>query len=293
MTPRSATFVWEWEWIAPLGVALIVLELVYIAAWWGSGMHSRRTRRAAAALAAFTAALATIALAIMSPIGANDERLFSMHMLEHDLLIWIAAPLLLLGVLPMLPDARRLPAGLRRTLAIVTHPALALVISTVMLWAWHAPGVYGLALTNQIVHEIEHLCFVAGYLLYWWPLVAPPMSVGRLRCNVGRAGYLLAGATQSALLGAVILFRSSVIYSQYLHIPEATLASALADQRLAGAIMWLPGAIVFALAAALAMSDGDTDGREEYTDAVPTSAPRTVIHGSQVGSLAGASNTLQ
>jgi cytochrome c oxidase assembly factor CtaG len=162
----------------------------------------------------------------------------------------------------------------------------------VTLWAWHAPAVYGLALTNPVVHEIEHLCFVGGYLLYWWPLVAPPTAAGRLHSNVARAGYLLAGATQSALLGAVILFRSSVIYSQYLHIPGATLSSALVDQRLAGAIMWLPGAIVFALAAALVMKEGDTEGREEYADVVTKPVPQSVIHGTSVGSLARVPNTL-
>jgi cytochrome c oxidase assembly factor CtaG len=161
-----------------------------------------------------------------------------------------------------------------------------------MLWAWHAPAVYGLALTNPIVHEIEHLCFMGGYLLYWWPLVAPSTVVGRLHSNVARAGYLLAGATQSALLGAVILFRSSVIYSQYLHLPGATLSSALVDQRVAGAIMWFPGAIVFALAAALAMREGDTERQEDGADAVQKSVPQSVIHGTPVASLARVPNTI-
>lgn len=284
----TASFVWEWEWVAPLGVALIVLELGYVAAWVRCGIHRRSTRRAWTLLAAFTGGLVAIALALMSPIGANDERLFSMHMLEHDLLIWIAAPLLLLGALPLLPDARQLPAALRRPLALLTHPALALGISSVMLWAWHAPAFYGLALTNPIVHEVEHVCFVGGYLLFWWPLIAPPMAVGRLHSNVARAVYLLAGATQSALLGAVILFRSSVIYSHYLHIPGATLSSVLVDQRLAGAIMWFPGAAVFALAAALAMKDGDTDRQEEYA-----AAPRSVRRTTPVGPSVRVPNTLQ
>lgn len=262
----TVAIVGEWEWLAPLGIALIVLELGYVAVWVGSGMHRRRTRRAWALLAAFTGGLAAIAFALMSPIGANDERLLSMHMLEHALLIWIAAPLILVGALPLLRNVRRLPAPLR-SLAIITHPAPAWAISTVVLWAWHAPPAYELALTNPIAHGVEHLWFVGGYLLYWWPLVAPPTAVGRLHSNVARAGYLLAGATQSALLGAVIMFRSDVIYSQYLHIPGATLSSALADQRLAGALMWFPGAVVFALAAALAIQEGDAERQE--ADAAP------------------------
>ncbi|HEX5386764.1 MAG TPA: cytochrome c oxidase assembly protein [Gemmatimonadales bacterium] len=266
----TASFVWEWEWEAPLGIALILLELGYVAVWVGSGMRRRCTRRAWALLAAFTGGLGAIVFALMSPIGANDERLLSMHMIEHDLLIWIVAPLLLMGALPLLQSVRprRAPS---RPLAIITHPALAWAISTVVLWAWHAPPLYGLALTNPIVHGVEHLWFVGGYLLYWWPLLAPPAAVGRLHSNVARVGYLLAGATQSALLGAVIMFRGSVIYSQYLHIPGATLSSALADQRLAGALMWFPGAVVFALAAALAIREGDTQSQEADADAAPGS----------------------
>jgi len=269
----TVAFVWEWEWVAPLGVALIVVELGYIAAWVASGMHRRRTRHAWALLTAFTGGLAAIAVALMSPIGANDERLLSMHMLEHDLLIWLAAPLLLVGALPLLGDAQRLTGAVRRPLALLTHPALAWVISTVVLWTWHAPPVYGLALTNPIMHGVEHLWFVGGYLLYWWPLVAPPAVVGRLRSNTARAGYLLAGATQSALLGAVIMFRSSVIYSEYLHIPGATLSSALADQRLAGALMWFPGAVVFALAAALVLQEADADAARGPMKCTPPSEP--------------------
>jgi putative membrane protein len=269
----TGAFVWEWEWVAPLGIALIVIELGYIAVWVGSGMRRRRARRAFALLAAFTGGLAAIAVALMSPIGANDERLLSMHMLEHDLLIWIAAPLLLVGALPLLGDARRLPEAVRRSLALLTHPALAWGISTVVLWTWHAPPVYGLALTNPIVHGVEHLWFLGGYLLYWWPLIAPPAVVGWLRSNTGRAAYLLAGATQSALLGAVIMFHSSVIYPAYLHAPGATLASALADQRLAGALMWFPGAAVFALAAALVLQEADADAARGPMKCTPPREP--------------------
>lgn len=267
MMSGTVPLIWEWEWVAPLGVALVVIELGYIAAWVGSGIHRRRARRASALLAAFTGGLLAIAVALMSPIGANDERLLSMHMLAHALLIWIAAPLLLVGALPLLGDAERVPEALRRPLALLTRPTVAWGISTVLLWAWHAPPLYGLALSNPGVHGVEHLSFVTGHLLYWWPLIAPPGTVGRLRSNAARAGYLLAGATQSALLGAVIMFHRGVIYSEYLHVPGATLSSALADQRLAGALMWFPGTVVFALAAALAIQEGDTERQEADADA--------------------------
>jgi putative membrane protein len=116
---------------------------------------------------------------------------------------------------------------------------------------WHSPPAYDLALSNVAVHSVEHACLLVGYVLYWWPLIVPPSTIGGLHSNAARTGYLLAGATQSALLGAVIAFHGSVLYTQYLSAPGATLSSALVDQRLAGAIMWYPGAVVFAVAAAL------------------------------------------
>jgi cytochrome c oxidase assembly factor CtaG len=251
VAPGIAGFVWEWNWQRPLLVVLTVVELGYIAVWAGSAIRGRRAHPSWTRLALFTSGLVAIALGIMSPIGANDERLLSMHMLEHDLLIWTAAPLLALGGLPLLTDGWRLPDALRRSLTFLTGPVVAWTISTVLLWGWHSAPAYGLALSNEGVHIVEHICLLVGSLLYWWPLIAPPATIGGLRSNAARAGYLLAGAMQSALLGALITFHGSVLYAQYLRAPGATVSSALADQQLAGALMWYPGAFVFAVAATL------------------------------------------
>ncbi len=247
--PDRIGFVWEWEWELPLVVALIVAELIYLGLWRRGGIHRRPSHLPWAHLAAFTAGLAVIVIALLSPIGANDERLLSMHMVSHDLLTWIAAPLLLPGAVPLLGGADRLPTYARRMLVFLTHPVVVLAVSTVLLWAWHAPPAYELALADETLHGVEHICFLIGYVLYWWPLIVRPGMVGWLRGHLARAVHLVVGMMQSALLGALITFHGSVLYTGYLHAPGATPTSALADQRLAGALMWFPGAFVFAVAA--------------------------------------------
>ena len=257
MAPDPARFVWEWEWELPLIAGLIVSEVAYLVFWARGGLSSRHAHLAWRRLAAFNAGLVIVVIALASPIGANDERLLSMHMAAHDLLIWIAPPLLLAGGVPLLGDTHRLPRYLRQALELLTSPIIALVASTTLLWVWHAPAAYDRALANNVVHGVEHLCFLIGYLLYWWPLIVRPGAVGWLRGHLARAVYLVVGMMQSGLLSALIMFHGSVLYTTYLRVPGATLTSVLADQQLAGALMWYPGAVVFALAAVLAIREDD------------------------------------
>lgn len=174
-----------------------------------------------------------------------------MHMLQHDLFIWIAAPLMVLGLLPLFDPPDQLPKMVHGAAAFVTRPPVALLVSTAVLWIWHLPRVYDLALSDDRLHAFEHGCFLVGAVIYWWPLIASPSSIGGLRSNAARSGYLVAGAMQSALLAALIMFHDGVLYSHYLNQLGFNGASPLADQRLAGALMLFPGAVIFALAAPL------------------------------------------
>ena len=247
----SVGFVRGWEWDPPFVAALVFVELVYVVLWARGRIGNRSLRLTPSRLAAFTAAMAVIAIALLSPIGVNGERLLSMHMVEHDLLIWVVAPLVLLGIAPMLDRAEQLSAVVRKARGYLTHPLVAWVTSTMLLWVWHAPLAYEWTLADETVHHIEHLSFLGAYLLYWWPLIGSSREIASLPTNGARVAYLVAGMMQSALLGALITFHESVLYTAYLHVPGATPASALADQRLAGALMWFPGAIVFTVAAVL------------------------------------------
>jgi putative membrane protein len=251
-------FVWEWEWQLPLLVALVVAEIGYLALLLWGARRGRESDRSRSALAFFTAGIVVVALAVMSPIGANDERFLSMHMLEHDLLMWVAAPLLVRGALPLITDEHWLPTFARRWFRLVTRPPVALTIATLLVWTWHAPAAYGFALTNDAAHAFEHFCYIAANFIYWWPLMAKPSEIGGLRSNAARAGYLVAGSLLFGLLAALLAFADHVWYPHYLHVAGATAASALADQRLAGALMLYPGAIVFVVAAVLTISASDS-----------------------------------
>jgi putative membrane protein len=170
-------------------------------------------------------------------------------MLEHDLLIWLAAPLLVVGAMPLLDGGRELPARARSFIHWVTHPVVALGISSITLWMWHLPLAYDLALQSEAVHGLEHASFLGVYLLYWWPLMAPASRTPWLHGNAARFGYLLAGATQSALLASLITFHRDVLYASYAVAPRVTALSPLADQRLAGMLMLIPGVVVYTFAA--------------------------------------------
>ena len=244
-------FTRQWEWQTPIVAVLVAIELAYVVMWDGRVLHSRVVHLSWARLVTFTVGLIALVVADLSPIGANDDQFLSMHMLGHDIFIWIAAPLLVLGMLPLVERSGELPRSVRAPIVFLTHPVVAWVISTALLWVWHYPANYDRALSNNPVHGLEHACFLVGYIIYWWPLIAPPSIIGGLHTNATRAGYIIAGAMQSALLGALIMFHGSVIFPHYLNLMGLTGSTALADQHLAGALMLFPGAVVFTLAAAL------------------------------------------
>ena len=246
----AAGFTWAWSWDWATAVVVVVIELAYLAMWAGAG-STRHVHAAWMRLAAVTIGVVLIAANDMSPIGQHDEKFLSMHMIGHDVLIWLVAPLLVWGLVALFGVGGQLPDAMRQFLTLLTHPVVAWVLSTFLLWIWHAPANYDRALSNSAIHGFEHACFVVGYVIYWWPLIARPGEVGGLHTNAARAGYLLAGTMQSALLGALIMFHGSVIYSHYLNLPGLGGSSSLADQQLAGAVMLFPGVAIFILAAIL------------------------------------------
>jgi cytochrome c oxidase assembly factor CtaG len=204
----------------------------------------------------------------MSAIDQLQPFLLFVHMLQHELLMFLAPPLILAArpmpfVLWGLPTPARKPLArflvrdtvARRGLAIVVNPWVAFLLSTAILWLWHLPAAYNAALATNTVHDLEHISFFVAFVLFWWPLIGAPLEPARLTGNAQRGLYLLAGATQIGILGALITLSDHVLYTHYLTMPRLTGLSALDDQQLAGAIMWFPGPLIFGLAAALAMRD--------------------------------------
>lgn len=238
-------------------------------------LHARGTRRQLrvtlqarrpslrARTCAFYAALATLLAALDSPIDDLATRLFWVHMLQHVMLMMVAAPLLVLAA-PWLPIWRGLPLGARRRLGVwylrspgwrrvrsacgrLARPAAAWALFNVALCAWHVPALYELTLRSEPVHDLEHAMFLLFGTLFWIQVIDSPPLRARLG-DVQRIAYVTLGATVSWALAVVLAFAPSPLYSGYadLHSRPGGL-SALADQHVAAGVMWGPGSFPYAL----------------------------------------------
>jgi putative membrane protein len=201
----------------------------------------------------FYAALVIFYLAVGSPLDQVGERfLFSAHMYQHQLLIYPAAILFLLGLTPWMVDPILGQAAWRRPLRALVHPLSCALLSTLVFGLWHAPYAYDLALQNNLVHVAEHVMFFGAALLYWWPMLSPSRALPPV-------GY---GAQMLYFTGALILmtpvyayitFSDDILYPTYEYAPRLFANfSAMDDQLLAGVSMKIVGMAVGATALAIA-----------------------------------------
>lgn len=253
-----SSFTWD-----PLTLACLVLPALLYArgarALWGRAGRGHGLRPWQ--VGSYAAGVVVTAIALLSPLDALSDALFSAHMSQHELLILVAAPLLVLGR-PLVAFLHGLPAGARERVATVvkgprfqaswravTNPFVLLVAHGVVLWAWHVPALFEAALGSEAVHAVQHFSFFVTAALFWWALVH-----GRY----GRAGYgvavlyVFATATQSGILGALLTVDRRLWYPTHEARTRALGLAPLEDQQLAGLIMWVPTAILF-LVLALAL----------------------------------------
>jgi putative membrane protein len=205
--------------------------------------------------AAFAAGLAVVALALVSPLDTLAGVLFAAHMAQHMLLVMVAAPLLVLGApgLPLTvalrPRWRRRLGRLRRYPAVaagrrlLTRPLVAWAVHVAALWAWHLPGPYQAALRNDLVHAAEHASFLVTAALFWWVVLS---RHGRRRLAPGFAVlYLFAAALQGSALGALLTLAPAPLYPLQAAGSASWGLDPLADQQLAGLVMWVPADLVY------------------------------------------------
>ena len=239
--------------------AILLGALLYGAWWVRLRVHGAADRASWRPLAAWTGGLAVTALALLSPLGELAHQLFWVHMVQHELLIFLAAPLFLAGLIPLLPavptGARPRSALLARPIASLARPLPALGLSTAILWLWHAPAAFDFTLASVPVHALEHLSFLGAYLVYWRPLMHTGGPLPVLRTGGSRALYLLAGGTQAAVLGALLAFAGTPYYRHYMHTASAWGFTPLGDQQLGGAVMLLSGAVAYVAAAAFTIPE--------------------------------------
>jgi putative membrane protein len=248
------------SWSPPIGVnvSLCLAALVYTIGWLR--LHKVFPNLISIwRLAACLAGIVSLWIAVGSPLEAFDDVSLSLHMVQHLLLMAVAPPLILLGA-PALPLLRGLPRMIRGAVGqflcwppaqrlgrVLTDPAVCWLAATVALIAWHIPAAFELALRSDAWHEVEHACFFATSLLFWWPVIQPYPSVARWP-GWSIPLYLFLGTLPGGALGAFLAFCDRVLYPSYGSAPMIFHVSPLADQVFAGALMWVFVTFVYMVA---------------------------------------------
>jgi len=209
--------------------------------------------------ACFAGGIATLILALLSPVDMLSAELFSMHMVQHELLMLVAAPLLVCGrplavfVWAFRSDGRKRIANVVKSRAVqapwqmLTIPFTAWLLHAVILWVWHFPSLFQAGLTSDVVHAVQHGSFLASALLFWASLIGPHW---RLRAGAAVI-YILTTAIHTGMLGALLTFSSRIWYPAYVPTTGAWGLSALEDQQLGGLIMWVPAGFILLTAGLL------------------------------------------
>jgi putative membrane protein len=239
--------------------------------------------------------LAVLFVALASPIATYDTTLFSVHMVQHLLLTLVAAPLLALGapitlLLRVSSAATRrrfvLPVLHSRVMRVVSFPVVTWVLFAAVMWASHFSALFDASLESEAVHVLEHALFLGTAMLFWWPVVGADPSPWRLP-HAARIGYIFLGMPQSSFLGLAIFSAPNVLYPHYATLVRSWGPTPLADQQLAGGIMWVGGDLGFLIALILCVwvwlraeeaegrrADAKLDREEELTTRRRAVAPR-------------------
>jgi cytochrome c oxidase assembly factor CtaG len=187
-------------------------------------------------------------LALVSPLDRlGDEYLFSAHMVQHLSLMFFTAPLWLAG-LPgwllehMIPERLRLLAGK------ITALPIAFFSFVSVMWLWHVPAFFNLAQNHEGIHIFEHLTFIGGALIGWWPIAGPSSTILSKPSAPLRMIYIFFVTMACTGLAALITFSTSPLYAFYRQAPRLFGLSPLEDQHLGGLLMWLPSHMILLLA---------------------------------------------
>lgn len=212
---------------------------------------------------AWLGGLVALILALASPIERYDTTLFSVHMIQHLLLAFVAAPLLMLGAPITLllrvatPQARKriiLPILHSRVMRVLAFPLVTWGLFALVMWGSHFSPLFDAALEDPFIHLVEHGLFLGTAMLFWWPVIGADPGPYRLP-HAARVGYLALGMPFGTFLGLAIFSATTVLYPHYATSGRTWGPAPIEDQALAGGIMWVGGDAVFlvALVAAVAV----------------------------------------
>jgi len=289
-----AVILLSWAWRPEIILTLGLAAAIHLAGRW------RLKRRVASGsrivspwrTVSYLSGLAVIWIALMSPIDVLSGQYFFMHMIQHLLLVMIAPPLLLLAdpmpiMLWGLPEGLRLEVGrwlrpgalFRRVAQAVTAPGLVWLYFVAGVVGWHSPGAYNAALVSDLAHDVEHLSFFIPAVLFWWHVIGAAPHIHRRLSRGARIAYALSGVPPTAITGIVISFTGHPIYTYYETVPRLGAMTVLEDQMLGGTLMWIPGSMMYIVAALVLVarmadeSEGVGGGRSVGQGAVGGGTP--------------------
>lgn len=209
---------------------------------------------------AWTAGLVSLVLALVSPIGAYADSVFTIHMVQHLLLAMVAPPLLAFGAPVTLalraatPRLRRrvlLPLLHARLVRAVAWPPVGWLVFAGVMWFTHFSPLFNAALDDRFLHDAEHLLYLVAGALFWWPVIGADPGPWNLR-PLARMAYLAGQMPFNAAVGLAIYFAPGVLYAHYARNSSAFGIDPLTDQQVAGTLMWGAGDLILLAALVLA-----------------------------------------
>jgi putative membrane protein len=274
-------------WLVVCLALALVLYVAGLARLWHRAGAGRGI--GAGSALAFAGGWLVLVVALASPLDALADEGFRFHMIQHELLMVVAAPLLVAGR-PLAAWTWALPgrvdAGIGAALRArwwqflwrcLTAPATAWALHALALWLWHAPRWFDAALASRPIHEWEHASFLATALLFWWTLIGRRHGAASGVATGTALASLFTTMLHTGALGALLTFAGTPLYASYRAMAAGGL-TALEDQQLGGLVMWVPAGLVyvgFALAFAGRALTARPALRSQRPTPAPTPAPRT------------------
>jgi putative membrane protein len=241
---------WDLAGMAGLGAAGLLYAL-------GSRrLADRGARIRRAERVAFWIGWATLVIAVAPPLDSTATVLFSAHMAQHELLMLVGAPLVIVGrpivawlwALP--PTASPAVGNILTSPAVanawrwLTTPLVACTLHGISIWVWHLPALYERAVVDEGVHALQHATFVGTAVLFWWGLIYG--RYGRVAYGAS-ALYVFVTSVHTGILGAMFALSTAPFYPLYASRAAGARIDAVADQQLAGLYMWIPAGVVLTL----------------------------------------------
>jgi putative membrane protein len=260
----------SWSLEPSVLTGVVVLAFLYAIGWRAARAPHRPHPPGFGRLALYFGGLLALLVALVSPVDALSDNLLVVHMVQHMLLLDIAPVLMILGLTKgiLRPVTRRVHE-LERRAGVLAHPVFAIFAYVGLMYLWHIPAMYDLALRHSGIHALEHLCFFSAGSLYWWHLISPIRTRHRLG-GLGPIAYMASTKLLIGALGILLAFDPHSLYPYYAGQPHWWGLTAIEDQNLAGLFMALEQSLVMGIALVwlivrmLAESEREQQRRERF-----------------------------